>query len=310
MHATMIMLVDLYEKPTSLEAPRSRALIDEVLRISGPDGGIVSGEDGVSVQRPLREGGREAWSLLRKLREKAWQKAGLDPNVHWTEESQIQAGIAQPLTDAQRMAQSFREDVLHDPLHSRNSETSAGVRDLLSSAVKDMHNANTEPLANQKLTTRAATLKSTNQWQHTTTAPPIETSSSENFIPSSTSAPPNLPNGYHTSTPAPSVIASTNNPSTTRTTPPSQMNTTANLTPIDTLPPDTDSTTPFDNPTPPPVATCPPPPPDVEEEHNIDEDFWTRWDSIFGSRAELSFEDVLMDDINWDDLGGHDENMT
>ena len=113
MHAAMIMLVDLYERPTSVEAPRSRAFIDKIFAMSGPDGGIVSGEDGVTVQRPLREGGREAWDLLRKLREKAWRKAGLDPNVLWTEESQITAGVAQPLTESQHMAQSLREDVLH-----------------------------------------------------------------------------------------------------------------------------------------------------------------------------------------------------
>lgn len=308
MHATMIMLVDLYEKPTSLEAPRSRALIDEVLSMSGSDGGIVSGEDGVSVQRPLREGGREAWNLLRKLREKAWQKAGLDPNIHWTEESQIQAGIAQPLTDAQHMAQSLREDVLHNPLHSRNSETSAGVRDLLSSAVKDMHNANTEPLPNEKIQA-AAKPNSTNPWQQKTSAPPVHTPPSQPLVPSSALAPPNPQNGYHTSTLTPSVIASTNDSSTTRTTSTSQKSATANPTPTDSIRPDTHTTTPFDGPAPPPVATCPCPPPVVEEEH-IDEDFWTRWDSIFGSRAELSFEDVLMDDINWDDLGGHDENMT
>jgi hypothetical protein len=308
MHATMIMLVDLYEKPTILEAPRSRALIDEVLSMSGPDGGIVSGEDGVSVQRPLREGGREAWNLLRKLREKAWQKAGLDPNVYWTEESQIQAGIAQPLTDAQRMAQSFREDVLHDPIHSRNSETSAGVRDLLSSAVKDMHKANTEPLPNEKLQT-AARLKSTDQWPDKTPAIHIQDTPSEPFIPTSTSASPNPQNGYHISTSTPSIIASTNDPSTTRITATSQEGAKTNPTPIDILHPGTHRTTIFDGPAPPPVATRPSPPLAVEEEH-IDEDFWTRWDSIFGSRAELSFEDVLMDDINWDDLGGHDENMT
>ena len=83
MHAAMIMLVDMYERPNSVEAPRSRALIDKIFSLSGPDGGIVSGEDGVTVQRPLREGGREAWNMLRRLRDKAWQRAGLDPNVLW-----------------------------------------------------------------------------------------------------------------------------------------------------------------------------------------------------------------------------------
>jgi hypothetical protein len=112
MHAAMIMLVDLYERPSSAEAPRSRALIDKIFSLSGPDGGIVSGEDGVTVQRPLREGGREAWDMLRRLRDKAWQKAGLDPNVLWTEDDQVRVGVAKPLSESEKIAQSLREDMI------------------------------------------------------------------------------------------------------------------------------------------------------------------------------------------------------
>ncbi|KAJ5509937.1 hypothetical protein N7453_002040 [Penicillium expansum] len=96
MHATMIMLIDLYERPYSPEASRSRAFIDSILALSGPDGGVVGGEDGVSTQRPLKDGGREAWDMIRRLRQKAWQKAGLNPRMLWTEQDQIQAGIASP----------------------------------------------------------------------------------------------------------------------------------------------------------------------------------------------------------------------
>lgn len=119
MHATMIMLVDLYERPNSVEAPISRAFIDKVFLISDPDGGIVSGEDGMTVQRPLREGGREAWNMLKRLREKAWQKAGLDPDILWTEEDQINVGVGQPMTEAQKMAQTFRDGSVYEkPRHS------------------------------------------------------------------------------------------------------------------------------------------------------------------------------------------------
>ncbi|KAJ5779935.1 transcriptional regulator family: Fungal Specific TF [Penicillium paradoxum] len=96
MHATMIMLIDLYERPYSPEASKSRAFIDSILALSGPDGGVVGGEDGVSTQRPLKDGGREAWDMIRRLRQKAWQKAGLDPQMLWSEKDQIQAGIASP----------------------------------------------------------------------------------------------------------------------------------------------------------------------------------------------------------------------
>ncbi|WEW54600.1 hypothetical protein PRK78_000020 [Emydomyces testavorans] len=93
MHATMIMLIDLYERPNTPEAPISRAFIDKIFSLSGPDGGVVGGEDGVSTARPLKDGGREAWDMMRRLREKAWQKAGLDPKVLWTEQAQAQAGV-------------------------------------------------------------------------------------------------------------------------------------------------------------------------------------------------------------------------
>lgn len=88
------MLIDLYERPTSSEAPKSRAFIDKIFSLSGPDGGVVGGEDGVTTSRPLNDGGREAWDMMRRLREKAWLKAGLDPQLLWTEQAQMQAGVA------------------------------------------------------------------------------------------------------------------------------------------------------------------------------------------------------------------------
>lgn len=93
------MLIDLYERPYSSEASKSRAFIDRILALSGPDGGVVGGEDGISTQRPLKDGGREAWDMIRRLRQKAWQKAGLDPQMLWTEQDQIQVGVASPASD-------------------------------------------------------------------------------------------------------------------------------------------------------------------------------------------------------------------
>lgn len=104
------MLIDLYERPYSPEASKSRAFIDRILALSGPDGGVVGGEDGVSTQRPLKDGGREAWDMIRRLRQKAWQKAGLNPQMLWTEQDQIQAGLASPAGEPR----GFR-----GPFHSR-----------------------------------------------------------------------------------------------------------------------------------------------------------------------------------------------
>ncbi|KAJ5552017.1 transcriptional regulator family: Fungal Specific TF [Penicillium sp. DV-2018c] len=112
MHATMIMLIDLYERPYSPEASKSRAFIDSILALSGPDGGVVGGEDGISTQRPLKDGGREAWDMIRRLRQKAWQKAGLDPQTLWTEQDQIQAAVASPSVPS-RSEDSLSSDSSH-----------------------------------------------------------------------------------------------------------------------------------------------------------------------------------------------------
>ncbi len=127
MHAALIVLVDLYERPDSVEAPRSRELVDTVFSLSDSQAGIVGGPNGVTAQRPLREGGVEPWDMLRGLRSAAWQRAGLDPNVLWTETDQLEVGIATPLTDAQKVAQSLREDTVyeHGQTHPHPSITSS-----------------------------------------------------------------------------------------------------------------------------------------------------------------------------------------
>jgi hypothetical protein len=76
-----IILIDLYERPYSPEASVSRGFVDRILSLSGPDGGVVSGGDDIFTQRPLRNGGRQAWDMIRRLRQKAWQKAGLNPQM-------------------------------------------------------------------------------------------------------------------------------------------------------------------------------------------------------------------------------------
>lgn len=126
-HAVMIALVDLYERPHSTEAPRSRELIDAIFSLSAPESGIVGGPNGVTAQRPMREGGLEAWDMLRGLRSAAWQRAGLDPTVLWTEDDQLKIGAARPLTDAQKIVQSIREDALYE--HDQSSKDAQPSRD-------------------------------------------------------------------------------------------------------------------------------------------------------------------------------------
>ena len=80
------MLIDLYERPFDPEAPKSRAFIDKIFSLTGPDGGVVGDEDDdMAASRPLKDGGREAWDMIGRLRQKAWQKAGLDPQKLYTD---------------------------------------------------------------------------------------------------------------------------------------------------------------------------------------------------------------------------------
>jgi hypothetical protein len=133
MHAAIILLVDLYERPRSVEAPRSRSLIDEVFSLSAPVNGIVGCSLGNTSQRPFREGGGDAWEMLRNLRATAWRKAGLDPDVLWTEEQQVLVGLAQPLTMEQKIARSMREDTLYD-----NSTPETGDSSMINKTLQGM----------------------------------------------------------------------------------------------------------------------------------------------------------------------------
>lgn len=149
--AAMIVLVDLYERPHSIESPRSRELIDQVFSWSSPERGIVGGPNGVTVQRPLREGGVEAWDMLRGLRSAAWQKAGLEPRVLWTEADQIEVGIARPLTDSEKIAQSIREDSFHESRHvhldhSQPESASLDSQAFVPTAHPSLHFKEDEPL--------------------------------------------------------------------------------------------------------------------------------------------------------------------
>lgn len=132
-----IMLIDLYERPNTPEAPISRAFIDQIFSLSGPDGGVVGGEDGITTARPLKDGGREAWDMMRRLREKAWQKAGLDPKVLWTDQALAQAQAeAQNQGQGQGLAQT-------GGLRHSNSRGSSGLSPGGSSVVKDPNSSPT-----------------------------------------------------------------------------------------------------------------------------------------------------------------------
>lgn len=76
-----ILLIDLYKRPYSPEAPVSRSFIDRILALAGPGEGIVGARDDLPTLRPLGDAGREAWNMIHRLRHRAWQKAGLNPSL-------------------------------------------------------------------------------------------------------------------------------------------------------------------------------------------------------------------------------------
>lgn len=84
------MLIDSYERPYSTEASKSRAFVDRILALAGPDGGVVGAGDDAPGQRPLRDGGREAWDMIRRLHRKAWEKVGLNLQLSRTGHDQTQ----------------------------------------------------------------------------------------------------------------------------------------------------------------------------------------------------------------------------
>lgn len=76
----MALIQDLEDHPFDPLAHETRRLIALAIDMSGPEanGGIVSLEDGDPVMRPLHEGGSEAWTFVRRARERARERAGLD----------------------------------------------------------------------------------------------------------------------------------------------------------------------------------------------------------------------------------------
>ena len=83
LYSIMALLQELEDNPFDPAAMETRRLIDLAIYMCGPQAneGIVSSEDGDPDLRPLHEGGSEVWTFIRRARERAWEKAGLDPSL-------------------------------------------------------------------------------------------------------------------------------------------------------------------------------------------------------------------------------------
>lgn len=126
MHATIILLIDVNDRPHSYEASRSRAMIDKMFSLISPSKLEILSHLASADVLPLKEGGEEAWIMLRKLRHKAWQNAGLDPDVLWTEEDQTLVGVGKPLHENDLFIRSLREDIIlqHKQMKQQRKEQS------------------------------------------------------------------------------------------------------------------------------------------------------------------------------------------
>ncbi|EWC47093.1 hypothetical protein DRE_03462 [Drechslerella stenobrocha 248] len=86
LHSCMIVLLDMFNSPKSELVYPSRKLLDEVFELFGPDGNgnprfTGSGAYDALSQRPLVEGGREAWAMMARLRAKAYARTGPVPGL-------------------------------------------------------------------------------------------------------------------------------------------------------------------------------------------------------------------------------------
>lgn len=299
-----ILLIDLYERPNSPQALRSRAYVDKIFSMVGPDGGVVGGEDGegVTTHRPLKDGGREAWEMMRRLREKAWQKAGLDPQQFWTDEqAQLEAGVAsdeklqryqafcagrpghQPsdhskpdphlLDFSNRFYTMTKSQTLPSPvISSLRQEPTARHAPPVSQSFPDTPPMELHPTTTQVSTSEASTLSVANNMP-TTTGPSNGTLQARQQQQQQQQQPLQGSAFHHLTQPPP--------PSTTTTTTSYQVEPSASaMPPLPSLSPN--------------IVTAPTPPSMVDPSLTFD---WDEWDAVFGQQLPVADEVMDLDPV-------------
>lgn len=71
-----------------------RHTIDEALALADDDCGMIPYTEGELMQRPLTEGGQEAWTLIRHIRERLWGDLSLDPHILPTRQAVVENAMA------------------------------------------------------------------------------------------------------------------------------------------------------------------------------------------------------------------------
>ncbi|KAJ9298235.1 transcriptional regulator family: Fungal Specific TF [Paecilomyces variotii] len=127
LHALIIMLKYLECDPIATDAVTIRKLVDETIALCDADGGVNCGINGGADvrRRPLTEGGREAWDLIRKLRVGIFVKIGLDPDILPTRDQVVDS--ARRRLDNMEMSPNTLvkgdEPTLHDTLSTIANDT-------------------------------------------------------------------------------------------------------------------------------------------------------------------------------------------
>lgn len=120
----MILLLDLHERPFTPEAPKSRGFVDEVFAVFGEHGNYSTG-DGEGGNRPLMEGGREAWRMLWRLRKKAYAKAGVKIPAEQAAREQEEKGILVEEELYNSCVPGFADFPMGAPVHAEETAAAA-----------------------------------------------------------------------------------------------------------------------------------------------------------------------------------------
>lgn len=83
---TAVLLIDLMRNPKSPEAKKSRALLEMIFSLLGPEGRMTVASDrlGGVKHRNVPSRAKEAWARLDRLRKKVWKALGLESSVMWS----------------------------------------------------------------------------------------------------------------------------------------------------------------------------------------------------------------------------------
>lgn len=125
-----VLLTDLLNNPLSLEASKSRILLEKTFSLLGPEGRVTNGTLSVSCwpdQRYASAGAKQAWMRLEKLRSKVWQKLGLDHRVLWMKSIKRTGQKSESVVIQERSASTSQVATQQPPPSEQNEVSDANL---------------------------------------------------------------------------------------------------------------------------------------------------------------------------------------